>query len=116
MTPFGQCTAADIANEARNISKLCVPGSDENIVWVLRHGWLSKDRYFIDMEYCSITLADKIETVQSPFNHLSGISSEKPRMEITEAIDILLNICAGLVYLHKNHHVHRDLKPRNGNF
>jgi len=113
MRPFGQCTALDIANEATAISRLCQSGQCRNIVAVLRHGWLCQDRYHIDMEYCPLNLADKICSVQTAFEYLSGFSSEKGKMEITDALAILSDISSGLIYIHNHRTVHRDLKPNN---
>ena len=59
---FGGVRKEDIDNEARAVSQLCAPGRCKNVVEVIRHGWLPTDSsyYYIDMEYCSETLDDRI--------------------------------------------------------
>lgn len=59
---FGDIRRKDIDNEAKAVSKLCTAGRCRNIVEVIRHGWLPNDAsyYYIDMEYCSETLNDRI--------------------------------------------------------
>lgn len=120
MRPFGKVTDEDIENEARAVQKLCGAESHRNIVSVLRHGWLNAPFacYFIDMEYCTMDLQDKMGDMQPAFDLWRRGSTEnmhrRRRMEMIEVVDIVANITAGLEYIHKHREVHRDLKPTNG--
>jgi len=59
---IGDVTREEIDKEATVISQLCRPGGCKNIVEVLQHGWLPRNRsiYYIDMEYCPETLEQRI--------------------------------------------------------
>ncbi len=59
---FGGVRREDIDNEVRAISQLCSGGKCRYIIEVIRHGWFPVDDayYYIDMEYCSETLNDRI--------------------------------------------------------
>jgi serine/threonine protein kinase len=142
---FGSVTEQDIENEARAISELCRPGQSRCVVEVIKHGWMHKrDAYFLDMEYCPMTLADKIRgtdtrtreqtdpaapTAGKRDNALPGPSytnhvlrqqalpeqvSDSINFDFESVSQILEDIVAGLIYIHAKNFVHRDLKPRNG--
>lgn len=99
--------------------------------------------YYIDMEYCPETLESRIhgsvtgkdsmldygfptptselptdlEITQSPIN--VALPNEDTEGSPTEfdwqsVVAIIEDINQGLIYLHENHTVHRDLKPKNG--
>lgn len=59
---MGDITLEDINNEAQIVSHLCRPGACKNVVSVIRHGWLPRERslYYIDMEFCTGTLEHRI--------------------------------------------------------
>jgi serine/threonine protein kinase/tetratricopeptide (TPR) repeat protein len=46
-------------------------------------------------------------------NTLSAVLRDQPRLPITRAVDIAIQICAGLEAAHRENVVHRDLKPGN---
>ena len=100
--------------------------------------------YYIDMEYCVETLESRIhETVQksemAPIldseshegegDSLSTTASQVPpgqgpsgndpnestsEFDWESVVNIIEDINRGLIYLHQNKTVHRDLKPKNG--
>jgi serine/threonine protein kinase len=79
-----------------------------NIVDIFRHGKLrDEDRVFIDMELCDLSLNIFIQ------KYWDAIGSW-PDFEMTPAKGIIGDIANGLVFLHKQKFVHRDLKPGNG--
>jgi len=70
--PSGSITRRDIENEVETISKLCHHSrSCKNVVEMLDHGWLdiTQTFYFIDMEYCSETLEDRIHGLSKKTEH-----------------------------------------------
>jgi serine/threonine protein kinase len=94
-------------NEVRAIDKLCKE-RHENIVAVFGHGWLNSSYYYFDMELCDVNLEHYISGKQGsaivePYNN-------------TKVWDIITQITAGLDFIHNHAEVHRDLKPRNGQF
>lgn len=44
---------------------------------------------------------------------LSAVLRDQPRLPVTQAVDIAIQICAGLEAAHRENVVHRDLKPGN---
>lgn len=61
--PFGSTTQEDIHREVQAISKVCnIKGGHQNIVSIFKHGPLDLlDYYYIDMELCSLNLAEYIK-------------------------------------------------------
>jgi serine/threonine protein kinase len=144
--PFGNFTAEDIDNEVDAVSQLCRPGGNQYVVQVHRHGFLPQNEsqyYYIDMEYCSESLDDRIHRVAFKDEQIkfftalirnietSSTTAEKSptlglegnmmgeEMDDTEfdwkpIVDIVDDIANGLDYLHCQGTVHRDLKPKNG--
>jgi len=105
----------DVHNEIRNINQLA--GADhENIVAVIKHGYLQRSYYFIDMELCDYNLADYMQEQRTRLNvgHYDDTNSQL--IFARDAFDVARQICTGLEYIHASRAVHRDLKPRNGSF
>jgi serine/threonine protein kinase len=59
---FSDSSEEDIEHEAQVVSNLCVPGNGNGVVEVIRHGWFpdGPKYYYIDMEYCSETLEERV--------------------------------------------------------
>ena len=107
-----------VENEARAIIKLCQPSAHENIVSVLRQGYLQDDKYFFyDMELCQMNLNDYISRAwKDPVpKEIQDLTSPMgPREKVRMAMYIMLDIAEGVSYIHSHSEVHRDLKPGNG--
>lgn len=81
--------------ESMSVAKL----NHKNIVNVYDTG-VDDNIYYIVMELVSgITLNELIE--------------EKKRLDISEAVDIAIQICEALEHAHSNGVIHRDIKPHN---
>jgi serine/threonine protein kinase len=107
---------ANFESETRAVGILCKPGAHENIVAVLRHGYLNNQASgFFDMELCQLNLHDYIQSEWEPsllqkMQHLTITKETK----LEKAMTIMMQISEGVVYIHRNGEVHRDLKPSNG--
>ena len=107
-----------VENEARAITKLCKPPAHENVVAVLRHGYLQDQLHcFFDMELCRIDLGTYIQrkwtpTMQRSLRHLT--SPLAPKNRVRNAMYVMMDISNGVSYIHSKGEVHRDLKPSNG--
>lgn len=95
-------------------------GAHENLVSILRHGWLDSSCYFIDMELCDMNL-DKFIFDNSNWNmfscsnHPEYLSGENPPTwwRTAENLKIMFQLASGVTFIHRRDHVHRDLKPSN---
>src|SRR5271156_1433959 len=78
---FGPVSEADVENEANAVSALCTGAQCKYVVEVLKHGWLTPDHsyYFIDMEYCIVTLEDLIR----------GMANESQGLQHSEDLPVL---------------------------
>ena len=124
----GRVLQDDELNEVRVITLLKNSGRHENIVWILRHGWLSGsvNVYFIDMELASFNLEEfisfrmKIRDLPVDFGgsqvaNMSIIPQDcSPLQTAQNLLTVGLHIARGLEFLHFHRLVHRDLKPSNG--
>lgn len=102
-------------NEVRALNKLCKTGHP-NIVQVLAYGQLKNDGafYFIDMELCGATLENYLKGRDIPELMAWTEIREKQELVTKNAYNILQHIINGLVYIHSQGEVHRDLSPQNG--
>jgi serine/threonine-protein kinase len=86
---------ARFLQEARDAANLTHP----NIVTIYDFGHDS-DRYFLVMEYM-------------PGTDLKTLIRRRVKLSVEEAVDIMIQICAGIGYAHRAGIVHCDLKPHN---
>ena len=120
-------TKADIEGEAAVIEFIKSRNGHENIIELLRHGWLKGafPVYYINMELAQTTLTAYIAAVRTqttPFAFLNPnlvlvfLNSNCTTEEWIDNVWVIgKHIIDGLVFLHAGGHVHRDLKPSNGN-
>jgi serine/threonine protein kinase len=107
----------DIENEATAIEAVMSEGGHQNIVTVLKHGWLDGSVYFIDMELCDYSLEGYIQQERrrvATRETLDGNDFLDSKERVSEMWSIMSQITSGLVYIHSKSQVHRDLKPSNG--
>ena len=98
--------ADDIHNEIRAIGKICKL-RHRNVVEVLsicKDVWEKLPAYFIQMELCDGDMDSYIRR-----RHALGAP-----IGVLEVVAIMAQVLDGLVFLHGNDEVHRDLKPKNG--
>jgi mitogen-activated protein kinase kinase kinase len=107
---------SEIDNEVQAIDKLC-KNSHRNIVQVLHHGSLifTPSVYYIDMEFCDSSLRDylKGETVQPLHDWDIVFSQGDERRQFIQRF--MQQVLEGLIFIHEQSLVHRDLSPENGN-
>ena len=104
----------EIDNELRAVNKLC-KSEHPNIVQVFQAGALIGDSsvYFIDMELCDFTLKQYSSGEDVPF--LPSWHIVRERANFQESLYQITNqIVDGLIFIHENQEVHRDLCPSNG--
>jgi serine/threonine protein kinase len=112
--------AEDVRNETRAVIKLCQPGSNSNIVSVLRHGRLVNSPYFfLDMELCDLNLETYIqrkwtEALRHNVPQFSNVDILESRLKLAQVWNLMKDIANGIAYVHQHQEIHRDLKPRNG--
>jgi len=96
----------DIHNEIRAIGKIC-KRRHRNVVEVVsicKDVWEKLPAYFIQMELCDGDMDSYIRR-----RYALGKS-----IDLLEVVDVMSQVLEGLVFLHGNNEVHRDLKPKNG--
>jgi serine/threonine protein kinase len=106
-------------NEVRVVRKFEITGSHENIVSVLKHGWLEENlTYFFDMERCALTLD---AFIRFKFRERLGLAqffsmqtSALDNLDILSFWSIVNDVTNGLNYIHQLNEIHRDMKPSNG--
>jgi serine/threonine protein kinase len=112
---LGRTTEREIENEVNTMLQLA-QSSHENIVEILGHGSLGQytASYFIDMEYCDITLDDYIYGKETSVHLLRDYSKAVEDKTLSFYIfTIMQQIIRGLMFIHDHDKVHRDLKPKN---
>ena len=91
-------------------------GFHYHIVEILGHGSLGQHTasYFIDMEYCDIDLDEYIRGKRpAPPPLLEYDTAVKDGQLPLIICAIIQEILSGLIFIHKQGKVHRDLKPQN---
>jgi serine/threonine protein kinase len=111
---FGAVTQDDVDNEVRALKKLC-QNQHPNIVQVFAYGELNPDSavHFIDMELCDISLGNYLDG-QELKNGVSWATVKEDEDVPAHGYNILQQILNGLLYIHCEGEVHRDLSPHNG--
>jgi serine/threonine protein kinase len=114
---MGLVNDTDIEQEKRAILKLCNQGH-KHIVRVLRLGPLAQSEFFfIDMEFCSLTLEEYLYPHDSSQTHESApryIKNAPVPFRALQVWQVMHHIACGLQFMHNNKMIHRDLKPSNG--
>ena len=117
---------AVVQNETRVVLALQKDGQHENIVQILKHGWLGSPHnyFFIDMDLCASNLHDYIYGERSiPVDSDMQCSLKNPAyvsrdgsllVKMRNVWTIMSHLANGLKFIHSQKQVHRDIKPRNG--
>lgn len=105
-------------NEVRIVSKLMATGGHQNIVRILRHGWLEQNcSYYFDMERCPLTLEAFIRfrfREVLGLQQFFGVHGASDPQGVFGMWHIIIDATSGLDFIHNLNEVHRDLKPGNG--
>jgi len=113
MRLFGAATKADVENEVRAVEKLCT-NQHTNLVQVFDLGQMRSNStfYYIDMELCDISLGEYMQGSQTT----NLVSWNEFRNDLENLSIVSEDIIDGLIFIHSNDEVHRDLSPQNSKF
>lgn len=110
----------DIEKELCAALKLCGPGTHENVLVILCHGWLERWPYYhFDMELCDFNLEVFARELWEPtcWEKLLSTKLCECKVELDVRIKqiwgIMQDIANGVSFIHSQKMIHRDLKPRN---
>jgi serine/threonine protein kinase len=87
-----------------------------HIVAILGHGSLGLHTasYFIDMEYCDLSLEQYLRGQGSSVNNLLDYETANHDGHLSLfTCAIMQELLSGLIFIHMHDKVHRDLKPAN---
>lgn len=106
--------------ELTTLIALCRSDTAENVVQVIDHGWLSRhtDMYY-DMELCDANLynylsADWDEDQKKKMPWFTDVNELGKLARGLQIWNIMIDISAGINFIHSKRFIHRDIKPRNG--
>ena len=113
MLQDGAVSEAEFADEVNMMT--LEQHSHEHIVAILGHGALGKNNaYFVDMEYCDLTLNEYIRGTRTSIHGLQDYAISIQSAQGSFFIcSILQQILSGLVFIHSNGKVHRNLTSQS---
>jgi serine/threonine protein kinase len=127
LRPFVVVTREDIEREAQTVVAISENGGHPNVLDLLKHEWLAPSLYyFIDMELCDLNLSEYVhgerskyletcsETDATMHNAIYVGENCSTELKLRNIWTIMSDITEGIAFIHKREHVHRDLKPQNG--
>jgi serine/threonine protein kinase len=82
------------------------------------YGRLSASYHYLDMELCDINLESWIERkwTEETKKKLPYLTADSPsRMRMSQIWDVMEDVTSAVGFIHSQHEIHRDIKPRNSN-
>ena len=106
--------------ELQALIALCLSDPGQNVVQIFEWGWLSGQSHFhYDMELCDANLRDYINSAwddeqkkKMPF--FADVNALGLLAKGLQVWNIMIDISAGIAFVHSKKYVHRDIKAENG--